>query len=239
MDYSILETLPDVSKNAMSLTKVVKPSREASGIGETDDVRRDSLQNSSKTTATLPVPTTSQITSKNVVKSQPLHTLTSGACAPFEPQSTPTPNYLPSSSSSSQITAMVGLNDVADGPTYVSADARNYALSRQQAEQGQDNLQGWSEEQPISFGNISSYKDMHEKSSTYSETSGKDHSGINPNDVSETVNNSHKTPGPRQEQIQQNTNGSGSNSAMKGVAATDQAGKSSFFIMQNVSSVLY
>lgn len=64
-----------VPTNAISFTQDIKTSSGASGRGETHELSCDPLQNSSRTTASTPVPSTSQITSKSVEDSASLLSL--------------------------------------------------------------------------------------------------------------------------------------------------------------------
>ena len=83
------------------------------------------------------------------------------------PQSLPSSQLFGGKSQTSDITP----RDVADGPTVVSPNTEDDTISQPQSTQVSDNSQRNSGEQPISYGNLTSYEDMHKADRTESLTS--------------------------------------------------------------------
>ena len=82
-------------------------------------------------------------------------------------QSFPSSQRLRGKSQTSDITP----RDVADGPTVVSPNTEDDTIGQSQSTQASNNSQRNSDEQPISFGNLTSYEDMHKTDRTESLTS--------------------------------------------------------------------
>ena len=123
-----------------------------------DDVKKATLDDRKNTEQAASTSTTSDVL-ENVQRSSSLQS--------SNPQSLPSSQLFGGKCQTPDITP----RDVADGPTVVSPNTEDDTIGLPQSTQVSDNSQRNSDVQPISFGNLTSYEDMHKVDRTESLTS--------------------------------------------------------------------